>query len=425
MSSRTGPAADDCGCDDYGVSRRSILKAAGLASLAGVTTSMFGDVLTSTVFGAPATEGNILVVVSLRGGADGLSMIVPHAESAYYAARPTTAIARNSLLGADATFGLHPAFAPLKDMWARGEMAGLHAVGLPAPNRSHFEAMELLEDADPGSSARIGWINRMISGLAATPDVFDGIQIGSTVTPTSLVGPAPSLATGGFDDLLMPFHTDPTMRTRVASSLRAQYGAHDGPLGVAGTNALALATRAGEIGSAVAAGPASGVTYPKYSALGEALGTTAGLIRAKVGVKAVAVDAGGWDHHVDLGWRVDSTIKDLASCLATFFTDLGPDAGRVTVVTLSEFGRRLTENGSRGVDHGYGNAVLALGAGVAGGRFYSRWPTLGSGRQIDGDLAVTTDYRSVLMEVLRARFPALDLSAVFPGVVSAPLGFMR
>ncbi len=414
---------DDCGCDDYGPSRRSLLKAAGLAAMAGVTTSMVGDVMTSTVFGAE--EGNILVVVSLRGGADGLSMIVPHAEPTYYAARPTTAIARSRLLVPDATFGLHPAFAPLQAMWTRGEVAGLQAIGLPTPNRSHFEAMELLEDADPGSSARIGWINRMISGLTTTPDLFDGVQMGSTVTPTSLIGPAPSLATGEFGDLALPFQSDVALRDRLAAGLQAQYASHVGPLGAAGVSALALASRAGQIEAAVTAGSAAGVTYPRYSSLGAALQRTAGLIRARVGVKAVAVDAGGWDHHVDLGWRVEDSIGDLAASLAAFFTDLGTDAGRVTVVTLSEFGRRLTENGSRGVDHGYGNAVLALGAGVVGGKYYSRWPTLGSGQQVDGDLAVTTDYRSVLMEILRSRFPTLDTSAVFPGVSSAPLGFMR
>lgn len=418
------PSGADCGCDDYGtgVSRRSLLKAAGLATLAGVTTSMIGDVMTSTVYGA--TEGNILVVVSLRGGADGLSMVVPHAESAYYTARPSTAVARSRLLWSDAQFGMHPAFAPLKDMWARGEVAAMQAIGLNTPNRSHFEAMELIEDADPGSSARIGWINRMIEGLAASPDVFDGVQLGSTVTPTSLVGPAPSLATAGFGDLMLPFRKDAIMLQRVTSSLRSQYSAHTGPLGDVGLDALALSTRAGQIDAAVGAGAPSGVTYPKYSELGAALGTTAGLIRAKVGVKAVAVDAGGWDHHVDLGWRVDNSITELAACLAAFFTDLGADAGRVTVVTLSEFGRRLTENGSRGVDHGYGNAVLALGAGVRGG-YYSRWPTLGLGKQVDGDLAVTTDYRTVLKEILASRFPALDASRVFPGVTDTPLGFMR
>ncbi|MCW2831339.1 MAG: hypothetical protein JWP31_2031 [Aeromicrobium sp.] len=413
---------DDCGCGDYGVSRRTVLKAAGLAGMAGVATSMFGDVLTSTVYGAG--DANVLVVVSLRGGADGLSMIVPHAEPAYYAARPSTSIATSRLQFPDATFGLHPAFAPLAPMWKLGQVAGLHAVGLPAPNRSHFDAMETLEDADPGSSARVGWINRMISGLAAAPDVFDAVQVGSTITPTALAGPAPTLSTAQFSDLAVPFAKDAVLQQRVSRSLRAQYASHGGLIGDAGLRALALAERASSIDTSISDGPLAGVVYPKYSSLGTALQSAAGLIRSKVGVKAVAVDAGGWDHHVDLDWRVKNSIEDLAQCLAAFFTDLGPDAGRVTVVTLSEFGRRLQENGSKGVDHGYGNAVIAMGAGVSGGRYYSRWPTLGAGKQIDGDLAVTTDYRSVLTEILRARFPTLDTTKVFPGIPYAPLGFM-
>ena len=198
---------------DYDVSRRSLLKAAGLASMAGVATSMFGDVMTSTVYGAG--DGNVLVVVSLRGGADGLSMVVPHGESAYYSARPTTGVAANSLLHQDATFGLHPAFAKLSPMWLLGQMAAIHAVGLPAPNRSHFEAMELVEDADPGSAARVGWVNHMVAGLAESPDVFDGIQVGSTLTPTALLGPAPVPATGQFSDLSGPFPKDAALRSRV------------------------------------------------------------------------------------------------------------------------------------------------------------------------------------------------------------------
>ncbi|MEV7398394.1 DUF1501 domain-containing protein [Aeromicrobium sp. NPDC092404] len=413
---------DECSCGGYEVSRRSLLKAAGLASMAGVATSMFGDVLTSTVYGS--SNANVLVVLSLRGGADGLSMMVPHAEDAYYASRPTTAIAKNKLLYADSTFGLHPSFTALGPMWLLGQVAGIHAVGLPAPNRSHFEAMETLEDADPGSSARVGWINRMVSGLAESPDVFDAMQIGDTITPTSLAGPAPTIATLAFSDLAMPFSKDPVLAKRVGDSLHAQYAAAGGLIGAAGLNAIALAGRAAAISGSINDGPLAGVVYPRHSELGAALKSTAGLIRANVGVKAVAVDAGGWDHHVDLGYRVNDTVKDLARCLAAFFLDLGLDAGRVTVVTLSEFGRRLKENGSQGVDHGYGNAVFALGAGVKGG-FYSRWPGLSSGRQVDGDLAVTTDYRSVLTEILRARFPALDTSKVFPGISYAPLGFMR
>lgn len=413
---------DDCGCNDYGVSRRSLLKAAGLASMAGVATSMFGDVLTSTVYGAG--DANVLVVVSLRGGADGLSMVVPHAESAYYSARPRTAVAATSLLHADATFGLHPAFTKLTPMWNQGQMAAIHAVGLPAPNRSHFDAMEVVEDADPGSSARIGWVNRMVSGLADAPDVFDGIQVGSTITPTALLGPAPVLATAKFSDLAGPFPKDLELRTRITDSLRAQYSRYGGTIGAAGVNALTMSRRAAEVDKSVNDGPLEGAVYPQYSELGAALKTTAGLIRAKVGVKAVAVDAGGWDHHVDLQWRVNHSIEELAQCLSAFYLDLGAEAGRVTVVTLSEFGRRLQENGSRGVDHGYGNAVFVLGSGVKGGRYYSRWPGLSAGNQVDGDLAVTTDYRSVLTEILRSRFPTLDTTKVFPGISYDPLGFM-
>jgi len=143
-------------------------------------------------------------------------------------------------------------------------------------------------------------------------------------------------------------------------------------------------------------------------------------------VRAIAVDSGGWDHHLNLTGSMTSAVGDLAGSVAAFFEDLGQaDGERVTVVTVSEFGRRLAENGAGGVDHGYGNAVLVLGAGVRGGRYYARWPTLSPGRQVDGDLAVTTDYRHVLAEVLRARFPSIDTTTVFPSAGYRRTGFMR
>ncbi|MET0448248.1 MAG: DUF1501 domain-containing protein [Aeromicrobium sp.] len=414
----TDAQGHDDSCDDYALSRRSLLKTTGLVGMAGVVTSMFGDVLTSTVYGR--SNGNVLVVLSLRGGADGMSLVVPHAEPAYYSARPTAGVAASRLLHRDATFGLHPSFQKLSGMWAAGQMAAIHAVGMPVPNRSHFEAMELVEDADPGSSARIGWLNRMVSGLAPRSEVFAGVQLGGGVVPTSLSGPFPTIATSGFDDLRTPFAGDPVMRKRIEGRLLNQYKKHGGSVGAAGVRAVALSNHSAAVGSA----GGSSSLYPQ-SELGKALKASALLIRSGAGVKAVAVDSGGWDQHVDVTWRVSETIKDLATCLNAFFVDLGAHADRVTVVTLSEFGRRLGENGARGLDHGYGNAVLALGAGVKGGRFYSRWPGLGMGKQVDGDLAVTTDYRSVLMEILRARFPAVNTSKVFPGVRSSPFGFMR
>lgn len=413
---------DDCGCDDYSVSRRTLLQAAGLAGMTGVVSSMFGDVLTSTAYGA--TNGNVLVVLSLRGGADGLSMVVPHAEDAYHLARPSSSMRRDALLHADDTFGLHPDFAPLSDWWTQGKLAAVHAVGMLTPNRSHFEAMELLEDADPGSSARVGWINRMISGLVAQPDVLDLMQIGSTTTPTSLMGPAPSVATEKLQDLALPFEDDAVLSAAVKSFVSSTYGKRGGLVGGAASDAVALAGKAKATAAIAEKSPGFGARYEKYSQSGEALAHSAALIKAGLGVRAVAVDMGGWDHHVGVKWSMQTRIKELATNLAAFFTDLGPHADRVTVVTLTEFGRRLQENGSLGVDHGYASSVLLMGGGVKGGQYHARWPGLGTKQQVDGDLAVTTDYRDVVAEILRSRFPSVSINQVFPGLVQKPLGVM-
>lgn len=412
--------ADPCGCTDYGLTRRALLRSTGLIGAAGVVTSMLGDVLTSTVYGS--TNGNVLVVLSLRGGADGLSMVVPHAEQAYYDARRTSAIEATSLLHADATFGLHPDFAPLSPWWESGKLAAVHAVGLPAPNRSHFEAMEELEDADLGSPERIGWINRMISGLNPEGDVFDAMQLGSTMTPTSLVGPAPALATSDLSDLKLPYADNASRQAMFESYLRAAYESRDDVLASAATQGMSLARRARTVVEATQSKPFGGARYAA-GALGKAMAHTAGLIRAGLGVRAVALDADGWDHHVGLRANMSIRIDELATNLAAFFTDLGAHAGRVTVVTLSEFGRRLQENGASGVDHGYGSCVLVMGAGVKGG-YHARWPGLAAEDQVDGDLAVTTDYRDVVAEILRARFAEVDVSRVFPGLVQAPIGVM-
>lgn len=411
----------DPSCADYGVSRRTVLKSAGLIGMAGVSTAMFGDVLTSTAYGA--TTGNILVVLSLRGGADGMSMMVPHAESAYYSARPSIAVKKETLLAPDATFGLHPSFKPLEGLWQSGQMAAIHAVGLPTPNRSHFEAMELVEDADPGSSERIGWLNRVI-GCFATTDVFDGIQVGGTVMPTSLIGPEPAFATSDFASLSAPWSTNTTYGPRIRRALADMYADAGTVIGRAGRDAVALDARAATIAAEEKKGPQHGAEYPKHSELGAALASSAALIRSGVGVRAIAVDFGGWDHHVDISWRISSQIEQMSKCIAAFLADLGPHASRVTIVTLSEFGRRLGQNGAAGLDHGYGNAVFAFGAGVRGG-YYASWPTLAQGRQVDGDLAVTTDYRSVLAEILETRFPEVGVGTVFPGLTRSTVGFMR
>lgn len=424
------PTADghDASCADYGVSRRNLLKSAGLIGMAGVATSMFGDVLTSTAFGADG-GGNVLVVLSLRGGADGMSMVVPHAEANFYQSRPNIAqdLKKANLLGADDTFGLHPAFSPLLPWWNKPThaMAAIHATGMVTPNRSHFEAMELIEDADAGSSERVGWLNRMI-GCFTQPDIFDGVQVGGGTMPTSLIGPAPSLATSDFGSLSVPWGGSKDMGPRSRAALRSLYEKAGSVIGAAGLQALALDQTAGVVAKQKEADDKTtrnGAVYPGGD-LSAALKNSAALIRSGVGVRAVAVDYGGWDHHVDITWKMRDQISVLSRNIAAFMTDLGAAASRVTIVTISEFGRRLGQNGAAGLDHGHGNVMLAVGAGVKPG-YFSRWPTLNERDLSDGDLKVTIDYRCVLAEILETRFKdEVGVGTVFPGLGPDRLGFM-
>lgn len=414
-----------CECEGLAHSRRAFLKTVGTVAGSTVLATAFGDVFRQVAFGAITDNANVLVVLSLRGGADGLSLVVPHGDPAYVGARPHIALSPSELIGNDWMFGLHPALAPLLPKWRDGSFGAVHAVGTPQPNRSHFAAMEAIEDADPGSSLRCGWVNRMI-GVIGTDEPVEGAQIGTSTVPTSLFGPAPSLSLNRLSSLKLISSSDPIRQQYHRQSLHRVWDGAAGPLGqgarAALTTSLTLAPLTQD------RPPHNGAVYP-YGDVGTAMAETARLIRAQVGTRVVTVDAGGWDMHTSLGTSTSGAMRnkvnELATGLAAFFADLGPWADRVTVVTISEFGRRVTENGSQGLDHGYGNCMLLLGAGVIGGRVHTRWPGLGGKKLVDGDLAVTVDIRSVLAEVLKARFPEADLSAVFPSFTPEWVGAVR
>ena len=410
----------DCSCKDYKVSRRGLLRGAAAFSGAAVTTSLVGDVFTQTAYGN-VVGGNILVVVSLRGGADGLSLVVPHGDPAYAPARPIIGIPTGSLLAKDAMFGLHPAFAPLLPMWNAGKFGAIHAVGLPQPNRSHFAAMEEVEDADLGSEERRGWINRMV-GLMGPSDPVRGMQLGNAVVPTSLYGEEPVVSLRNYQKLILPAATG-SWAAPTRNSLTTAWTGVDTPLGRGAISALDVTKRLASLSGSQA--PANGARYPATS-LGGALAETARTVRANVGARIISVDCGAWDHHTGLGTisagLMRNNAMDLAGSLAAFFTDLGASGEQVTVLTISEFGRRVAENGGNGLDHGYGNCMLALGAGVKGGRYIAQWPGLASAKLVGGDLNVTTDYRSVLSEAVEARFPEVSVPAVFPSFTRTPVG---
>jgi uncharacterized protein (DUF1501 family) len=298
---------------------------------------------------------------------------------------------------------------------------------MEVPNRSHFRAMEEIEDADPTSSVRRGWVNRMV-GLGGGTQPYDAVGLGDPVTPTALVGPALSLTAESLQDVSLA-GADGDFLKRRRRQLRTTWKRSPGALGDATRAALRTVK---DLRPVVEERYRPDVSYPRAfpaAGLAAALEDTARLIKADVGTEVVSVDYGTWDMHSDYGrldaGRMQRMVGGFANAVDAFMRDLGPDRGRVTVVTISEFGRRVAQNGNNGLDHGWGNMMLLMGGGVAGGRYHGSWPGLGAPQLVDGDLAVTTDYRNVLGELVAKRFPDRSPTSVFPGLAYRPIGVMR
>ncbi len=421
MTTSPLPRAGDACCSEYAaLSRRGFLT--GTAALVG-TTSMIGSTLLTIAPAAAATTGSTLVVLSLRGAADGLSLVVPHGDPVYYQARPRIAVPAAALLAKDAQFGLHPDLAPLVPLWEAGKVAAIHATGLPAPNRSHFAAMEEVENADPGSNARIGWLNRLV-GADSDDSPLQAFAVGSGVPPASLAGTAPFLSAGSVEDVEIAGDDKWDPDGNRLRSLHTLWDGHSSVLAPVMASTMRTTAAFQPVRDTNPA-PGNGAAYGD-SDLGTALRTAARVIKGDVGTRVITLDHGDWDMHTDLGnleWgRMQRLTRELGTSLAAFFTDLGARGDRVTVVVLSEFGRRVQENANWGLDHGYGNVMFALGAGVAGGRYYGTWTGLEN--SLDADVLVTTDYRSVLAEVVASRFD-VSTASVFPQFQPRTLGLMR
>jgi uncharacterized protein (DUF1501 family) len=411
-----------CGCPGNaaaGLSRRGMFQLAGAAGLTVATTASQARV----AFAAGSTQQEVLVVVSLRGGMDGLNMIAPIGDPSYARVRPNIHLQPGTAIALDKMFGMHPAMSALTPAWKSGKLAVVHATGMPEADRSHFSAMQKMEEAAPGSSERTGWIDRMI-GLDTSPDLMAGANLGGRRLPASLLGPTPAVSTDSIDSVRLITHGPFDSLSAWQNSLGALHsGARPELLGPMTGGLAMVEALAGKSTPAK-----NGAAYPD-SELGLALKDVATLVRLNIGLRVATVDMGEWDMHANMGtpqsgWLHDNAA-DLAGSLAAFATDLGPDLNRVCVVTLSEFGRRVAENGSGGVDHGHGNAVLMLGGGLNGGKVYGRWPGLDEASLDEGNLAVTTDYRAVLGEVLSKRHDVKDLSKVFPGYRPTSLGVVK
>ena len=398
------------------MNRRRFLKGAGASA---ITLGWSPRIL----FGQES-RNPVLVVVFQRGAVDGLNMVVPFGERAYYRLRPGLAIpepsSRNTaerVLDLDGFFGFHPAMAPLEPLFGRGELAVVHAAGSPDPTRSHFDAQDYMESATPGvKSTRDGWMNRYLQTLApgaTTP--LQGVAIGQT-QPRILAGRATTFAVASLADTRL---TGPMAEyrnllvdgvddrvTRAAAELFETLDFLD-------------AKRVGSI--------TSDVEYPP-GPFPQAMRDLAQAIRADIGIQTAFVDIGNWDHHVNEGGvqgQLANRLREFASGLGAFSADLGDRADDVVIVTMSEFGRTVAENGNGGTDHGHGNAMLVMGGPVRGGKVYGRWPGLEREQLYEErDLAVTTDFRHVLAEVLTGHLGATDLDHVFPDFDGAPIGLL-
>jgi len=353
-----------------------------------------------------------LVVVFLRGGADGLNLVAPLEDDGYYKARPRIAISKANALKLDGFFGLNPILKPLHALYEEGSLALIHAAGSEDDTRSHFEAQDLMEH---GGIVGGGWLGRFLRarpGNVAGP--LSAVVFGRAM-PESLRGAPAATVMESFDDFLLGGRSK-----TLSSALAKLYGAENNDLGHAGRDTLGALRRIEELRNANYT-PANDAAYGRDE-FSRGLLQLARLIKARVGLEAASVDLNGWDSHASQGLLMDPMMTRLGTGLSAFRRDLGDELRNVTVVVMTEFGRRLAENSAFGTDHGRGSVMFVLGGGIQGGRVLGRWPGLKDEvLEGPGDLPVTTNYRNVLAPLLRRHSTAANLSQVFPQFDLNPL----
>ena len=406
------------------MNRRVFLKNGSLA----LVTLGFAPAFISRTVEAARARRKVLVGVFQRGAVDGLNMVVPFGDKGYYDARPTIAIPRpNQTDGAvdlDGFFGLSPRMAALEPFFKRGELAIVHASGSHDETRSHFDAQDYMESGTPGNKGtRDGWMNRYLHAKEhekASP--FRAVALAPQL-PRSLQGSEPALAIGALNQFgiraggqtEMFASTFEAEYAQAASSLLHSTGkeAFDAARMLKGTNPDSYV-------------PENGAAYPR-SAFGDAMRQVAQLIKSDLGLEVAFTELGGWDTHIQQPGRLPALLDDFAKGIAAFATDMGDAMADVVLVTMSEFGRAVQENGNRGTDHGHGNAMLLIGGPVKGGKVYGKWPGLAREQRYEGrDLAITTDFRDVFAEVVTRHLGARDISRIFPGYTyKQPLGILN
>ncbi|MEP6621305.1 MAG: DUF1501 domain-containing protein [bacterium] len=416
--------------------RRVFMKSGALAL---VTMGLSPSFLRRTAFGGEllsgaalkgAARGKTLICLFQRGAADALNVVVPHGEAAYYKLRPNIAIPRPALsagpagaIDLDGFFGLHPSLAPMKPLWDRGLLAPIHAVGSPSATRSHFDAQDYMETGTPDQKGtRDGWLNRYLAlkgtceagcthpaGEKTSP--FRAVAM-TQQTPRMLEGPSPTIAMNSLDEFSV------RAAGPAADRLEALYRTGSADVVHAAGGEMFEAVKILKAANPQKYLPENSAAYPN-SQFGTRLKQIAQLIKSDVGLEVAFADVGGWDTHVNQGastGQLAGRLDDFAKSIAALVTDLGDRMGDVTIMTMSEFGRTVRQNGNGGTDHGHASALFVIGGDVKGRKVYGKWPGLEPEQLYEGrDLALTTDFRSVFSEVAAKHLGAAKLETVFPG----------
>jgi uncharacterized protein (DUF1501 family) len=402
-------------------SRRVFLKSGAFAM---VTLGFAPSFLARTAFAAGTTRrAKRLIAIFQRGAVDGLNVIVPFGEGDYYRSRPSIAIpkpgAREGAIDLDGFFGFNPRLSALKPFWDSRDLAIVHACGSPDSTRSHFDAQDYMETGTPGvKSTSDGWLNRYLQvRKAEVESTFRAVALTQQL-PRMLQGSAPALAMSQIGQF--------GIRGDAGGAFEAEYAAAaDHVLNGVGREAFD-AMKTLKVTDPAKYQPENGAAYPT-SPFGQALRQIAQLTKADVGLEVAFTDIGGWDTHVNQGssqGQLASRLDDFGRGIAALVTDLGERMADTVVLTMSEFGRAVNENGNRGTDHGHGNAMIAIGGGIRGGKVYGRWPGLAVNQRYDGrDLAVTTDFRDVFGEVVVKHMGVTNAQAIFPGYTVQPSKF--
>ncbi len=406
------------------ITRRIFLRNSALAVIGTAAVPSF---LTRAAYGAIDTgpHPKRLVVIFQRGAADGLNIVVPHAERSYYTMRPSINIPKKSVLDLNGFFGLHPSLSPFLPLWQQRHLAIVHAAGSPDSTRSHFDAQDFMETGTPGiKSTDDGWLNRSLHNLPSQSP-FRAIALGPSL-PRILSGTEPAVAMNNINDFSVGGRSP--RPSPAATAFEAMYD-HSSDAVLHGTGEETFdAVKMLKAADPGKYQPAPGVTYPK-GRFGDSLRQLAQLIKANLGVQVAFADIGGWDHHVNEGaveGQLANVLGDFSQAIAAFWKDLGDLGEDTVVVTMSEFGRTARENGNRGTDHGHANVMFVLGGPVKGGKDYGRWPGPDQSQLYEGrDLALTTDFRQVIGETVARHLGNKNLADVFPGYDNQPGKFLR